>query len=171
MIVRKGLLIGVPMLLASLLQLTVLTRLGLPGATPDLVVVTVVAIALAMGPIEGAAAGFAGGILVDLSPSSDSVIGINAILYVAIGFIVGYLIETRDRTTWSTIVFSAFSCAAAALVSAVVDAMLGSPRIIWEAVPVVTLTSALYGALLARVVIPPIVWLVGKLASEALIDA
>ncbi|HEV8025355.1 MAG TPA: hypothetical protein VGP37_10780, partial [Candidatus Nanopelagicales bacterium] len=63
MIVRQGLVIGVPLLLASLIQVTLLSRLGLPGATPDLLVAIVVAVALAMGPIQGAFAGFLAGVI------------------------------------------------------------------------------------------------------------
>ena len=61
MIWRQGLVIGLAVLFAVIVEVTLLSRLGLPGATPDLVVVTVVALALAMGPTQGAAAGFVAG--------------------------------------------------------------------------------------------------------------
>jgi len=170
MIIRQGLVIGIPLLIASLIQVTLLSRLGLPGATPDLLVVTVVAVALAMGPIQGAFAGFLAGAIIDVSPPSDTVVGVNSIVYLAIGFIAGYIVDTRDRTVLGMIVIAALACGAASLGTAVLDAMLGSPRVIWESVPVITLTSTLYGALLAPMVIPLMDWLTRKLAPEVLLE-
>jgi len=46
---------------AVLLELTVLPFLHLPGATPDLVAVTVIALGLVGGPVRGAATGLAAG--------------------------------------------------------------------------------------------------------------
>lgn len=170
MIIRQGLVIGVPLLLASLVQVTLLSRLGLPGATPDLLVVTVVAVALAMGPIQGAFAGFLAGAIIDVSPPSDTVVGVNSIVYLAIGFIAGYIVDTRDRNVLGMIVIAALACGAASLGTAALDAMLGSPRVIWESVPVITLTNTLYGALLAPLVIPLMDWLTRKLAPEVLLE-
>jgi len=99
-IVRQGLVIGIPLLLASIIQVTLLSRLGLPGATPDLLVVTVVAVALAMGPVQGAFAGFLAGAIIDVSPPSDTVVGVNSIVYLAIGFVAGYIVDNRDRTVF-----------------------------------------------------------------------
>jgi rod shape-determining protein MreD len=169
-IIRQGLVIGVPLLLASLVQVTLLSRLGLPGATPDLLVVTVVAVALAMGPIQGAFAGFLAGAIIDVSPPSDTVVGVNSIVYLAIGFIAGYIVDTRDRNVLGMIVIAALACGAASLGTAALDAMLGSPRVIWESVPVITLTNTLYGALLAPLVIPLMDWLTRKLAPEVLLE-
>ena len=171
MIIRQGLVIGFPLLIASLIQVTLLSRLGLPGATPDLLVVTVVAVALAMGPIQGAFAGFLAGAIIDVSPPSDTVVGVNSIIYLAIGFVAGYLVDTRDRTMLGTVVIAALACGAASLGTAILDAMLGSPRVLWETVPVITLTSALYGALLAPLVVPIMEWLTKKLAPEVLLDS
>ncbi|MCX8526745.1 MAG: hypothetical protein ORN20_01230, partial [Candidatus Nanopelagicales bacterium] len=61
---RQWLLGAVTLSIAVIVQVTLLTRLGLPGATPDLVVVTVVALALALGRLPGAIAGFGAGVLV-----------------------------------------------------------------------------------------------------------
>lgn len=170
MIFRQGLVIGVPLLLASLIQVTLLSRLGLPGATPDLVVVTVVAVALAMGPIQGAFAGFLAGAIIDVSPPSDTIVGVNSIVYLAVGFVAGYVVDTRDRTVPGMIAIAGLACGAAALGTAVLDAMLGSPRVLWESVPIITLTSAFYGALLAPAVVPVMEWLTKKLAPEVLLE-
>lgn len=154
MIIRQGLFIGTCVFLAVLFELTLLSRLGIPGATPDLVVVTVVAIAFAMGPLEGAMAGFAAGVLIDLSPSSDTLVGVNAIIYLVIGFVAGFWVDPRDRTLPIMIGITALSTGAAALGTAIVDTALGSDRVNWAEVPWITLSSALYGVLLSALVIP-----------------
>lgn len=154
MIIRQGIFIGTCVFLAVLFELTLLSRLGIPGATPDLVVVTVVAIAFAMGPLQGAMAGFAAGVLIDLSPSSDTLIGVNAIIYLVIGFVAGFWVDPRDRTLPIMIGITALSTGAAALGTAIVDTALGSDRVNWAEVPWITLSSALYGVLLSALVIP-----------------
>ncbi|MCH9840010.1 MAG: rod shape-determining protein MreD [Candidatus Nanopelagicales bacterium] len=154
MIIRQGLFIGTCVFLAVLFELTLLSRLGIPGATPDLVVVTVVAIAFAMGPLQGAMAGFAAGVLIDLSPSSDTLVGVNAIIYLVIGFVAGFWVDPRDRTLPIMIGITALSTGAAALGTAIVDTALGSDRVNWAEVPWITLSSALYGVLLSALVIP-----------------
>lgn len=154
MVFRQGVFIGTCVFLAVVVQLTLLSRLGLPGATPDLVVVTVVALALALGPLPGASAGFAAGVLLDLSPPSDTLVGVNAIIYLVIGFIAGYWVDPRDRTLPIMAAIASLSTGAAALSTAAADTLLGGSNVNWSEVPGITLSAALYGLLLAGVVIP-----------------
>lgn len=169
MIWRQVLIIGTATLMAVLVEVTLLSRLGIPGATPDLVVVTVVAIALAMGPVQGAAAGFAAGVLIDLAPPGDTLLGVNAVVYVAIGIITGLAVDPRDRTIPIMMGMTGLATGAAVLLTAGLDTMLGSERVDWEQVPVLTLTSALYGVLLAPGVILLVAWIVRKATPEVLV--
>jgi rod shape-determining protein MreD len=163
-------LISITMVVAAVLQVSFLTRIGLPGAAPDLVVVTVVAFALAMGPVPGAFAGFLGGLVVDISPPADTIVGVHSILYLAIGFVVGYAVDARDRTMLAMVGSVALACGAAVLGTAVMDAMLGSPRVLWSEVPILTLTSTLYGGLLGRVMVPFAAWLTRRFALDDTVD-
>ena len=43
-------------------------------------------------------AGFAAGVLIDLAPPADTLLGVNAIVYLAIGYVTGFVIDPRDRT-------------------------------------------------------------------------
>ena len=169
MIWRQALVIGLTVLLAVIVELTLLSRLGLPGATPDLVVVSVVALALAMGPTQGAAAGFTAGILIDLAPPADTLLGVNAIVYIAIGFVTGFVIDPRDRTVPIMIGIVGLSAAAAVLGTAALDTLLGSGRVMWDEVPALALTSALYAVILAPLVILGVAWLVGRTTPEILV--
>jgi rod shape-determining protein MreD len=166
---RQALIIGTFILGAVLIEVTLLTRLAIPGATPDLVVVTVVAIALAMGPVQGAVAGFAGGVLLDLAPPGDTLIGVNALVYVAIGFVTGTAVDPRDRTIWILMGMSGVATGAAVLLVSGLDTLLGSDAVDWEQVPSLTLTSVLYGLILAPIMIPPVAWVVRKATPEVLV--
>ena len=169
MIWRQALIVGTFSLLAVLIEVTLLSRLGIPGATPDLVVVTVVAIALAMGPVQGAVAGFTAGVLLDLAPPGDTLLGVNAVVYVAIGFIAGIAVDPRDRTVPIMMGMTGLATGAAVLLTSGLDTMLGSDRVDWEQVPMLALTSAVYGVILAPGVILLVAWVVRKATPEVLV--
>lgn len=169
MIWRQVLIVVSFTLAAVLIEVTLLTRLGIPGATPDLVVVTVVAIALAMGPIQGAAAGFAAGVLIDLAPPGDTLLGVNAVVYVGIGLIAGMAVDPRDRTIPIMMGMAGLAAGAAVVLTAGGDTMLGSDRVDWQQVPVLAVTSAVYGIILAPGVILLVAWVVRKTTPEVLV--
>lgn len=158
------------LILAALaIQQAFLSRIGVPGSTPDLLLVTVIAIALWYGSVIGAACGFAAGLLLDLSPATAGVLGLTALIFLAIGFITGGIIDPRDRTVPVIMGIVALSTGGAVLVFALVSALLGSDRILWDEVPGLVLSASLYGLLLA----PPVVlltgWLVRKVTPEAMV--
>ena len=80
--------------LAVLLQATLLSGLGL--ASPDLVLVTVVAVALLRGSIVGSIAGFAAGLLLDVT-TLHSLMGVESLLLATAGYWVGRYGETTGR--------------------------------------------------------------------------
>jgi len=167
---RQIVVIGSLLLAAVVLQTTVLSRLGLPGATPDLVVVTVVAVALALGPAAGALTGFLGGALLDVATPSDSILGLASIVLIAVGLAVGVAVDREDSSIWTLSVIAGAACGAAALGTALLSAILGSERIIWAVVPGATLTTVLYGLILGRVMIPLVGALSRRLVPEAFLD-
>ena len=170
MLFRQLVVIGSLLLVAVVLQTSVLSRLGLPGATPDLVVVTVVAVALALGPGPGALTGFLGGALMDIATPSDSILGLASIVLVGVGLAVGVAVDRDDSSIWTLSLISGAACGAATLGTALLSAVLGSERIIWASVPGVTLTTVLYGLILGRVMIPLVGMLSRRLVPEAYLD-
>lgn len=167
---RQALIIGVLTLFATIVQVTLLSRLGLPGATPDLVVVVVVAIALTMGPVDGAIAGFVAGTLVDLSPPADTLLGVNAIVYVVIGYVTGRVIDPRDRTVPILIGIVGLSAGFAVLGTAALDALLGSERVVWDEMAGMTISTVLYALILAPPVVLGVRWLVARVTPEVLVE-
>ena len=75
------------LVVAVLVQSTVLARLTLAGARPDLLVLAVVSVAVATDPTTGAVFGFVAGLVADLL--FDLPVGVSALVYVAVGFAVG----------------------------------------------------------------------------------
>lgn len=150
---RQAVVIGTFVFVAVMIQLTLLSRLGLPGATPDLVVVTVAGLALAMGPVQGATAGFAAGILVDLAPPADTLLGVNAIVYLVVGYVIGRAIDPRDRTLLLMVGMTGLAVVAATIGVAALDTILGSSRVAWDQMAGMVLSSALYAIIMAPLVI------------------
>ena len=170
MLFRQLIVIGSLAVAAVIIQTTVLSRIGLPGATPDLVVVTVVAVAIALGPGPGAFAGFLAGAVVDVATPSDAILGLASIVYLAIGVAVGFAVNREDSSVWTLALIAGAACGAAALATALLSAVLGSERVIWTTVPSVTLTTVVYGLILGRVMIPVVGALSRRLVPEAFLD-
>lgn len=167
---RQVLIVGISVLFATIIELTLLSRLEFPGATPDLVIVVVVAIALAMGPTQGAVAGFSAGVLVDLAPPADTLLGVNAIVYMAIGFVTGFVIDPRDRTVPIEMGIVGLSAGAATIITGALDTLMGSGRVSWESMPGMALSSAVYAVIMAPVAILGIEWIVRKATPEILVN-
>ena len=89
---------GLLIVLFALLQ--AMPHLAVAGARPLFLIPLVVGIALFTGPIGGAAAGIAAGLLWDLY--ADHVYGFNGLVLMIIGCVVGLLIWLLLRNTWLT---------------------------------------------------------------------
>ena len=84
--------------LAAVLQASVFSGVTVLGGIPDLLLVTLVAVALLRGSIVGAAAGFFGGLLIDTATLAT--LGFTSLLLTTAGYWIGRYGETtgRDRT-------------------------------------------------------------------------
>lgn len=80
---------------AAVVQVTIFSSLDLLGGTADLLLVTLVAVALLRGSILGSVAGFWGGLLVDTATLQT--LGISCLLYTLAGYWVGRYGETTGR--------------------------------------------------------------------------
>ena len=86
------------MFVAAILQVTLLTNLDVNHGAPDLVLVTLVSVALLRGTIFGAIAGFAVGFVVDTATLQT--LGVTSLLLTIAGYWIGRYGETtgRDRS-------------------------------------------------------------------------
>jgi len=90
--------IAVLVFVAAVLQASVFSGVTILGGTPDLLLVTLVAVAFLRGSIAGAAAGFFGGLLIDTA--NLETLGVTSLLLTLAGYWIGRYGETtaRDRT-------------------------------------------------------------------------
>src|SRR3954467_11965431 len=74
---------------AMVAQVSVLARLHLPGAVPDLLLLTVLGLAIAYGHVGGCLVGFGAGLLADLAPPAHHAVGRYALVLCVIGYLAG----------------------------------------------------------------------------------
>ncbi|GAA4358923.1 rod shape-determining protein MreD [Angustibacter luteus] len=143
--------------LAQLLNVCVLARWSWPGATPDLTLLVVVALALLGGPASGVVAGLSAGLLVDLTPPGAGPLGLTAVAYALAGAVAGRWHRPGERS----LLLPVTAAAAAALVASAVQALI--PLLSGRESIGSTLTglgaSVLYAVLGALVVVPVVVLL------------
>jgi rod shape-determining protein MreD len=138
---------------AWLVETTVLTRIGVPGATPDLVLLTVLGFALACGPLTGAVLGFSAGLTLDLVPPADTTVGQWALVLCLAGYLAGQAREAAERSIFVPLLVVALSAAATVLLYAGMGALFGDPRIRWVGVAQLLPTAVLYDLVLTPLVV------------------
>jgi rod shape-determining protein MreD len=86
---------GALLFAAVVIQVSMLSSVELLGGLPDLVLVTLVAVALLRGPLLGAGAGFAAGLLLDTATLGT--LGVSSLLLTLAGYWTGRYGETTGR--------------------------------------------------------------------------
>jgi len=139
---------------AALLQSVVLTRLPFPGATPDLLLLVLVGLALRHGPSSGAATGFATGLLLDLLPPADGTVGQWALVMTLVGFLAGQFSESVERSTVLPLLVVAGAAAGALAGHAALGWLMGDPRVAVASLGRSLPPTVLYDVLLTPFVVP-----------------
>jgi rod shape-determining protein MreD len=86
---------GALLFAAVVVQVSVLSSVEMLGGLPDLVLVTLVAVALLRGPMFGAAGGFGAGLLMDTATLGT--LGVSSLLLTLAGYWTGRYGETSGR--------------------------------------------------------------------------
>ena len=148
---RTWLLALVGLAAVLLAQLTLLPRLPLPGATPDLVLVVVAGLALVRGPLVGSLLGFAVGLLADLG--ADSELGRTALVLALVGVGVGLAADERGPSLpWSVLVVAG-AAATAVVVYAGEGLLLDDARITGPSFWAALASTVTYSVLLTPAVV------------------
>ena len=142
---------------AAVIQVSLLTRLPLPGGTADLVLLVLIGIALARGPQTGAVAGFGAGLVVDLMPPADHGVGQYAFVLCLAGYLLGMLgRRIAVETTVGIMVVTAVTATAVFLGFAAIGAISNDPRVTGPAVLRLLPSVVLYTTALAPLVARPV---------------
>lgn len=142
------------MVFAIAVQSAVMARWNLPGAVPDLLLVMVAAFAMRQLPAHGALLGFLSGLLLDVAPPSDGLIGLSAFTLTIVGYLAATFRTDFNRSVFGPLLFCGASGAVVVLVHALLGGLLGDPTISISRTPWLMLTSGLYCTLLATICIP-----------------
>ena len=141
---------------ALLLQLTALPLLHLPGAVPDLLTVTVVALGFVGGPVRGATTGLLAGLALDLVPPADGVLGMSAVILVVVGYFAGVLGGGGEHSAFTVVAQTGLLAGAATLGLALLGGLVADPRVTWDRVPMLLVTQFAYAIVLSAFVVPAV---------------
>ena len=151
---------------ALALQVTLLSRLPLPGATPDLVLLVVVGLALAEGPAVGLATGFGAGLAVDLVPPADHEVGRWALVLTLLGYLAGLAQAETRRSAFVPIAVVAATALGSVLLYAGLGALMDDPNVTWPAVNRLLPTAVVYDVVLAAFALPAILAIARRVHGE-----
>ncbi|MEU6676009.1 rod shape-determining protein MreD [Streptomyces sp. NPDC046853] len=155
---------------ALVIQVSVLARLQLPGAVPDLVLLTVLGLALVYGHVGGALIGFGAGLLADLAPPADHAAGRYALVLCVIGYLAGLAKpETgRLRSATGPLVVVVGAAIGSTLLYAGVGSLVGDTAARHVGLGGLLFTAALYDLLLAPFTVPLIIALARRAENDPL---
>ncbi|MGX1883712.1 rod shape-determining protein MreD [Streptomyces sp. NPDC055287] len=158
---------------ALVVQVTVLARLQLPGAVPDVMLLTVLGLAFVYGSTSGALIGFGAGLLADLAPPADHAAGRYALVLCVIGYLAGLAKPDTGQLRSATAPMVAVVVAAigSTLLYAGVGALVGDTAARHVGIVNLLLTSALYDLLLAPFVVPVVMALARRADNDPLADS
>ncbi|MEV5876253.1 rod shape-determining protein MreD [Streptomyces sp. NPDC052101] len=157
---------------ALVIQVSVLARLHLPGAVPDLLLLTVLGLAMVYGHVGGALVGFGAGLLADLAPPADHAAGRYALVLCVIGYAAGLIRPENGRLKSATGPMAVVVAAAigSTLLYACVGALVGDTAARHVGLPGLLFSAALYDLLLAPFVVPGIMWLARRSDNDPLTE-
>ncbi|MFI0979361.1 rod shape-determining protein MreD [Streptomyces sp. NPDC021093] len=158
---------------ALVVQVTVLARLQLPGAVPDLTLLVVLGLAFVYGHVSGALIGFGAGLLADLAPPADHAAGRYALVLCVIGYLAGLVKPENGRLRSATGPMLVVVAAAigSTLLYAGVGALVGDTAARHVGLGGLLFTAALYDLLLAPFVVPGIMALARRAENDPLSES
>lgn len=165
-------LLSAPLVVVALvIQVTILARLQLPGAVPDLLLLVVLGLALVYGHVAGSLIGFSAGLLADLAPPSDHAIGRYALVLCIIGYAAGLTKPEKGQHRSATVPLMVVIGAAigSTLLYAGVGSLVGDTAARHVGLIGLLLSATLYDLLLAPFTVPLVMALARRMQPEPLV--
>ncbi|MFF5567084.1 rod shape-determining protein MreD [Streptomyces sp. NPDC012623] len=158
---------------ALVVQVSVLARLQLPGAVPDLMLLVVLALAFVYGHVSGALIGFGAGLLADLAPPADHAAGRYALVLCVIGYLAGLVRPEKGQLRSAFVPMAAVVAAAlgSTLLYAGVGALVGDTAARHVGLAGLLFTAAVYDLLLAPFTVPLVMWLARRADNDPLAES
>ena len=156
----NGVKIGVLLFLVAILQVSAFSSVRIGGAAPDVLLVTLVAVALLRGSITGAVAGFLTGLVVDIT--TRGTLGRTSLLLTLAGYWAGRYGETTGRgRVHAPLVATVVATVFVEIGGFCLDSLLGEPLDLRSAL-IALPAAVIWNALLAY----PVFGLVRRLIGE-----
>ncbi|MER7044555.1 rod shape-determining protein MreD [Streptomyces jumonjinensis] len=171
--VNRTLLSTALVVVALVIQVSVLARLQLPGAVPDLLLLTVLGLALVYGHVAGAFIGFGAGLLADLAPPAAHAAGRYALVLCVIGYLAGLARPENGKLKSATGPMAVVVAAAigSTLLYAGVGALVGDTAARDVGIVSLLFTAAVYDLLLAPFTVPLIMALARRTDHDPLAES
>ncbi|ANZ18712.1 rod shape-determining protein MreD [Streptomyces noursei] len=164
-------LLATPLVVVALIiQVSILARLQLPGAVPDLLLLVVVGLALVYGHVGGSLIGFGAGLLADLAPPADHAIGRYALVLCVIGYVAGLTKPDNGQHRSATLPLVVVIGAAigSTLMYAGVGSLVGDTAARHVGLVGLLLSATLYDLLLAPFTVPLVMALARRTEHDPL---
>ncbi|WP_069811427.1 rod shape-determining protein MreD [Streptomyces sp. TP-A0874] len=171
--VNRILLSTTMVVVALVIQVSVLARLRLPGAVPDLVLLVLLGLALVYGHVGGALVGFGAGLLTDLAPPSDHAAGRYALVLCVVGYLAGLARPEsgRIRSAAGPLLAVVGAAIGTTLLYAGVGAVVGDSAAHQAGLGSLLFTAALYDLLLAPFVVPAVMAVARRFERDPLTES
>lgn len=158
--------------IAMVAQVSVLARLHLPGAVPDLLLLTVLGLALCYGHVGGSLIGFFAGLLADIAPPADHAVGRYALVLCVVGYAAGLAKpETGQLRTAAGPMLAVIAAAVTTtLMYAGVGSLVGDTAGAHVGLVKLLFTATVYDLLLAPFVVPLVMALARRFDHDPLTE-
>jgi rod shape-determining protein MreD len=151
---------------AVVAQTVVFRYVDINGVVPNLALVLVVVAAIDRGPQHGALLGFGAGLLLDLAPPADHVAGRWALALVVVGYLAGRVRQDARSSALTAVLVVGAGSFVGGSVYALSGVLLGDGGLAVEQMLRVIVTGVLWDLLLAPLLVPLLLWLLGALRGR-----
>jgi rod shape-determining protein MreD len=153
------------LLLFLVVELTVLDRLRVFGAGPDVMLLLAVVAGIVGGPRVGALFGFAAGILLDLF--LETPMGLSALVFCLVGYAVGNIQGGVLRAAWwIPIVTTLVASVAGVLAYALVATVVGQPHLVTLHLFLVAAVVGIFNAIASPIALKLVRWSIDDATGE-----
>jgi rod shape-determining protein MreD len=156
------------LMVAVTVQTSVLPNIAVAGVTCDLVLIVVIALGLSRGAEWGAIAGFSGGLLLDVVPPADHTAGRWALALAIAGYVAGLIRRETSAGPVGPLIVAATVVLGATLslfIYSATGSLLHDPSVDWGEFGVRLGIAAGYDVVGAIVVIPLVMWIMGRVVA------
>lgn len=152
--------------LAAAIEVTLLNPIGLPGATPPLVMILVLSAAIRRTPNRAALVGFIAGIIVDAMPSSVTPLGVSAFAFALMAYVISNIRDLMVGSVGLPLIATAVAGATVPVLQQLQMYLINADFGRSEQLLVIILTSALYSVMLSTIVLPALAWLEARFSPR-----